>query len=89
MTGLTDRPGYHELAREGIPDRRDTALRVEVLYETQRGMPMHSMILFQLDGTVFSMVHAGVEEHSFDENEEAIRAILRSYAVPAAPVASP
>jgi hypothetical protein len=85
QTGLTDRPGYLELAREQVPDRRDTALRVEQLYERQNGLPMHSMILFQLDGTVFSMVHAAVEEQSWTENEEAIRAILRSYQVPAPP----
>lgn len=84
QTGLTERPGYQELSREQVPDRKDTALRVEVLYERSNGLPMHSMVLFQLDGTTFSLVHAGVEEQSWDENEEQIRAILRSYKVPAA-----
>jgi hypothetical protein len=86
LTGLTERPGFHELAREQVPDRPDSALRVEVLYGRDNGMSMHSMVLFQLDGTVFSMVHAGVEEHSWDGNEETIRQILRSYtASPPAP----
>jgi hypothetical protein len=84
QTGLTERPGYQELSREQVPDRKDTALRVEVLYERSNGLPMHSMVLFQLDGTTFSLVHAGVEEQSWDENEEQIRQVLRSYKVPAA-----
>jgi hypothetical protein len=85
QTGLTERPGYLELGREQVPDRQGTALRVEVLYELSNGLPMHSLVQFQLDGTTFSLVNAGVEEQSWSENEERLREILRSYTVPAAP----
>ncbi len=90
LTGLTERPGYLELAREQVMDRPDSAVRVEVLYRRNNGIPMHSLILFQLDGTVFSMVHAGVEEGSWSKNEGVIREMLRSYSAggivqPAAP----
>lgn len=79
MTGLTERPGYLEVGREQVMDRPDSALRVEVQYRRNNGIPMHSLILFQLDGTVFSMVHAGVEDGSWTSNEGTIREILRSY----------
>ncbi len=83
QTGLTERPGFVELAREQVPDQRGSAMRVELEYRRSNGVPTHSLILFQLDGTVFSMVHAGVEAGSWKANETRLREILRSYRVPA------
>jgi hypothetical protein len=59
-------------------------MRLEIEYTRASGTPMHSLVLFQIDGTTFSMVHAGVERTSWTENEGSLRDILESYQVPAA-----
>jgi hypothetical protein len=81
QTGLTERPGYVELAREQVPDRKGDAMRIELEYRRSNGVPTHSLILFELDGSVFSMVHAGVESGSWKANDMQVREILRSYRV--------
>jgi len=83
-TGVMDQPGFIELGRETVIEREGDALRVELAYTRSDGVKMHSLVLFQIDGTTFSMVHVGVEEGSWAENEGVIRDILASYRVPAA-----
>jgi hypothetical protein len=84
MSGVMDRPGYVELGREQVIERPNEALRVEIAYTRGDGTPMHSLVLFQIDGTVFSMVHMGVVEDGWRDTEGAIRDALASYRVPAA-----
>jgi hypothetical protein len=84
MTGVMDQPGYVELGRETVIEREGEAMRVEVAYSRSDGVDMHSLVLFQIDGTTFSMVHVGVENGSWAENEGRIRDILATYRVPAA-----
>jgi hypothetical protein len=85
MTGWRDQPGYQEIARETSVERPGEAMRLEVEYSRGSGMPMHSLVLFQIDGTTFSMVNMSVERSSWQDNEGSIRDVLESYAVPAAP----
>ena len=87
LAGVLDQAGYQEVGREDVIERPDEAMRVEMTYARSNGVPMHSLVLFQIDGTTFSMVHAGVERTSWDENEARIREILDSYTVPAPPAA--
>lgn len=82
-TGVMDQPAYLELGRETVIEREGDALRVELAYTRSDGVAMHSLVLFQIDGTTFSMVHVGVEEGSWAENEGVVRDILASYRVPA------
>lgn len=89
VTGWTRQPGYTEYNRESVIGREDEALRVEIGYLRSNGVPMHSLALFVIDGTIFSMVNVAVEEGSWTENQPAIRDILASYRVPAAPPESP
>jgi hypothetical protein len=82
-SGVLDQPNYLELGRETVIEREEDALRVELAYSRSDGVDMHSLVLFQIDGTTFSMVHVGVEEGSWAENEGVIRDILATYRVPA------
>ena len=84
VTGWTRQPGYTELSREPVLGREEDALRVEIRYARSNGVPMHSMVLFQIDNTVFSMVNGAVEEGSWSTNQATIRDILSSYQAPAA-----
>lgn len=86
MTGVTRAPGYIELARESVIERPDSALRVHVAYVTSAGINMQSLSLFQVDGTVFSMVTAAAVAEGFRDVESALRQILGSYRVPAGPL---
>jgi hypothetical protein len=86
--GWMDQPGFRELAREDVLEREGSAMRSEIVYERGNGVSMHSLVLFQIDGTTFSMVHLGVEAGSWNENQGVIRDILASYRVPAAPAPS-
>jgi hypothetical protein len=83
VTGWMDQPGYRELDRESVVERPGEAMRVEIVYDRSNGVPMHSLALFQIDGTTFSMVNLSVAEGSFAGNESLIREVLRSYRVPA------
>ncbi|MFN2114977.1 MAG: hypothetical protein ACK2T6_04625 [Anaerolineae bacterium] len=82
-SGVMDQPNYLELGRESVIERADDAMRIELAYTRSDGVDMHSLVLFQVDGTTFSMVHVGVEAGSWAENEGVIRDILASYRVPA------
>jgi len=83
MTGVMDLPGYIEIGREQVIERPGEALRVEMAYTTSEGVAMHSLVLFQIDDTTFSMVNVGVEARSWRDNQGAIRGLLGSYRVPA------
>lgn len=83
VTGWMSQPGYRELARESVLERPGEAMRIEIQYERSNGVLMHSLVLFQIDGTNFSMVNASVEDSSWSSNEGALREILSSYRVPA------
>lgn len=89
VSGWMQQPGYRELARESVLERDGDALRIEIVYERNSGVPMHSLVLFQIDGTVFSMVNVAVEESSWRSNSGRIRDILGSYRVPAGPTGAP
>ena len=92
MTGWTDLPDFLEIRRENVIQREGDALRLDVTYSRDNGVAMHSLVLFQIDGTTFSMVNLGVERGSFQANEGVMRDILDSYRVPgvgAAPGAEP
>lgn len=84
VTGWTSQPGYTEFSRETVLGRENDALRVEIGYVRSNGVPMHSLVLFVIDNTVFSMVNVAVEESSWAGNQGTIRDILSSYRVPAA-----
>ncbi len=84
MTGWREQPGYQELARETPLEASGDALRLEIEYTRASGTFMHSLVLFRIDGTTFSMVNAGVEASSWQANEGIIRDLLESYQVPAA-----
>lgn len=79
VTGWMDQPGYREVNRETVMERKGEAMRIEIQYSRSTGVAMHSLALFQIDGTVFSMVNVSLEEGSWKANETAVRAILRSY----------
>ena len=89
VTGWMDQPGYRELDRESVVERPGEAMRVEIVYDRSNGVPMHSLALFQIDGTTFSMVNLSVAEGSFLANESVLREVLRSYRVPAAAAVEP
>lgn len=84
-SGWMDRPGFQELARENVMDREGEALRAQIAYTRGDGVPMHSLVLFQVDGTTLSMVNFAVERRSWQANEGQIRDLLDTYRVPAAP----
>lgn len=83
MTGWTDLPGFEELARENVIERDGDALRIDAIYSRSNGAPMRSLVLFQIDGTTFSMVNLGVERGSWTANEGKIRDLLATYKAPA------
>jgi hypothetical protein len=83
MTGWLDQPDYREVRRESVIDRQDEALRLEVSYLRANGIPMRSLVLFQIDGTTFSMVNIALEQGSWLANEGELRDLLGSYRVPA------
>lgn len=90
VTGWMDQPGYREVNRETVMERKGEAMRIEIQYSRSTGVAMHSLALFQIDGTVFSMVNVSLEEGSWRANEPAVREILRSYTPsPGAPAAAP
>jgi hypothetical protein len=84
LSGVMDQPNYAEIDREKVIERESSAMRVQLSYTRTDGVDMHSLVLFQVDGTVFSMVHLGVVAGSWQANEGRIRDILASYRVPAA-----
>ena len=90
VTGWMDQPGYREVNRETVMERKGEAMRIEIQYSRSTGVAMHSLALFQIDGTVFSMVNVSLEDGSWRANEPAVREILRSYTPnPGAPAAAP
>ncbi len=82
LTGWTDLPDFQELRRENVIQREGEALRIDATYTRNNGIAMRSLVLFQIDGTTFSMVNLGVERGSFNENEGVMREILDTYRVP-------
>ncbi len=84
LTGWPSQPGYRELGRENVLGREGNAMRVEIVYQRANGLSMHSLALFQIDGTTFSMINFAVEEGDWLANEPLIREVLASYQVPAA-----
>lgn len=86
VTGWMDQPGYREVSRETVIERKGEAMRIEIQYARSSGVGMHSLALFQIDGTTFSMVNISVEDGSWRANEIRVREILRTYVPnPAAP----
>lgn len=85
LTGVTKLAGYQELSRTNVLDRPEEALKVELAYTRSDGVPMHSLVLFQVDGTAFSMVNSAVEAGSWSDNVSLIHDILATYKVPAVP----
>jgi len=82
LTGVTNQPNYMEIGRHNVLQRPGEAMTVEMTYTGSTGIPMRSLMLFQIDGTTFSMVNAAVEAQSWNENEGMIRDILASYKGP-------
>jgi len=87
LTGWPSQPGYRELGRENVIGREGGAMRVEIEYERDKGVLMHSLALFQVDGTTFSMVNVAVDASSWAQNEAKVREMLATYRVPAEPAA--
>lgn len=85
LTGFRNQPGFEELNRTNVGGQEGRAMLVEASYLRNNGVPMRGLILFQIDGTTFSMVNLAVESGSWVENEGAIRRILSSYRGPSAP----
>jgi hypothetical protein len=83
MSGVTAQPGFVELRRANVLERQGQAIRVELSYNRSDGVPMHSLVQFQADGTVFSMVNVSVHTASWPANERFVHDILGSYQVPA------
>ena len=83
LAGWPQERGYEEISRENVMERPKDALRIQLRYIRQDGVPMHSLVLFQVDNTNFSMVHVGIAESSWIDNEAKVRNILRSYRMPA------
>lgn len=87
LSGVTALPAFQELSRSNVIEREGDAMRIEVAYNRSDGVAMHSLVLFQIDNTTFSMVNFGVEAGSWAANEGTAYDILASYRVPALPVA--
>lgn len=89
LTGFTKQQDFREFNREKVMEREDEAMRVDVGYTTPRGTEMRSLVLFQIDGTTFSMVNVAIPDAEWQAHESEVRAILRSYRGPlAAPAAT-
>jgi hypothetical protein len=88
LTGVTEMPGFMELSRTNVIERPEEAVRVELIYTRSDGVPMHSLVLFQIDGTALSMVNASVEAGSWSSTESVLLDILSSYRKPAGPAAT-
>jgi hypothetical protein len=86
LSGVTRQPGYTELGRTSVPEREGQALRVQLEYARSDGVRMQGAVLFQADGTTFSMVNLSVARDSWAANEGTILDILSSYRVPAVQV---
>jgi len=85
LTRITEEPGFQELNRAAVLDRPGQAMVSEVTYTRRSsGIPMHGLLLFQIDGTNFTMLHIAVEQSSWVENESQIRDIVASYRGPSA-----
>lgn len=89
LTGVTKLPGYMEVSRSNVIERPEEAIKVELVYTRSDGLPMHALVLFQLDGTTMSMVNAGVEEGSWQTASSVFHDVLSTYRVPAAPAPVP
>ncbi len=83
MTGVTKLAGYQELSRTNVIERPEEALKLELTYTRSDGLPMHALVLFQVDGSVFSMVNAAVEGGSWGANLPRLHDLLATYRVPA------
>lgn len=84
LTGITDEPDFREIGRAALADRPGTAMLSEITYTRRNsGVPMHALLLFQIDGTTFSLMNVAVEQKSWNENEGRMRDIIESYRVPA------
>jgi hypothetical protein len=84
MTGVTKLPGFVEVSRTNVATRPEEAIKVELVYTRSDGVPMHALVLFQLDATTFSMVNAAVEAGSWTNTVSILHDILATYRVPAA-----
>jgi hypothetical protein len=90
LTGITDEPDFLEIGRSAVADRPETAMISEITYTRRNsGVPMHALLLFQIDGTTFSLMNVAVEQKSWNENEGIIRDIVASYQVPAGAAGTP
>ena len=85
LTGVMKLPDFVELDRASVIEREGDAMRVELAYTRSDGVPMRSLVLFQIDGTALSMVNASVESGSWGPNESRLHDVLASYKAPAAP----
>lgn len=83
MTGVTTLDNYQELDRAPVIERPGDAMRLELAYNRSDGVPMRSLVLFQIDGTTLSMVNASVEAGSWQANESRLHDIMASYRAPA------
>ncbi|HQZ70502.1 MAG TPA: hypothetical protein PK826_04100 [Anaerolineae bacterium] len=84
ITGFTTQQDFREFNREKVLDREDEAMRVDVGYTTPKGTEMRSLVLFQIDGTTFSMVNVAIPDADWSAHESEAREILRSYKGPSA-----
>lgn len=89
LTGFTKQADFREFNREKVMEREDEAMRVDVGYTTPKGTEMRSLVLFQIDGTTFSMVNVALPDADWTAHEAEVRAILRSYRGPAVGAAAP
>lgn len=90
LTGITDEPDFREVGRSAVADRPETAMISEVTYTRRNsGIPMHALLLFQIDGTTFSLMNVAVEQKSWNENEGRVRDIVASYRVPGGAAGTP
>jgi len=89
LTGFTKQQDFREFNREKVMEREDEAMRVDVGYTTPKGTEMRSLVLFQIDGTTFSMVNVAIPDVEWQGHESEVRAILRSYRGPSAGAAPP
>lgn len=82
ITGFTGQQDFREFNREKVMERENEAMKVDVGYTTPRGTEMRSLVLFQIDGTTFSMVNVALPDADWTAHETQVREILRSYVGP-------